>query len=150
MKRSRMALLSFVAAAGLLIPATAHAAAGGTTAHPSVAAADSVTPFSGLAYGASTLTGQIIWSDRGVQIGATLKAVSNAKSAEFLGSNGNLTCFFDEPRSISAGKSLGIGFPKHCAQAGGFGEVDVFLENGAGDQTLHWDLCTRSKCTLEP
>jgi hypothetical protein len=148
-RATRLALSVSVAALLALVAALPAAAAvpGATADRGAAPAADVTTPLVGLQFGASSLTGQIIWSNRSVQIGATLKAVSAAKQAEFGGFNGG-DCVFDETRFAAAGTSRGIGFTETCDQAGGFGEIDVFLEDGTGTNALHEDVCFRTGCML--
>jgi len=110
-------------------------ALGSSPANATTTAPDAITATSDfhLEYGASILDGTITWFNRSLHIGGSVKAVSGSKQGEFIGYNGNVSCIFDETRTTAAGTTRGFGFDETCDLRGGFSEVDIYLNDGAGN-----------------
>ncbi|WP_431977225.1 hypothetical protein [Micromonospora haikouensis] len=89
-------------------------------------AASSTQPFS-IPYGASITEGTVTFYNRSLDISGYVKAVSASRTVEFIGYNGNLSCYFDETRTASAGTTRTFGFGETCDVAGGFAAVDVYF-----------------------
>ncbi|MFI6160779.1 hypothetical protein ACIA59_12620 [Micromonospora haikouensis] len=89
-------------------------------------AESSTQPFS-ITYGASITEGTVTFYNRSLDISGYVKAVSASRTVEFVGYNGNLSCYFDETRTASAGTTRTFGFGETCDVAGGFAAVDVYF-----------------------
>ncbi|EEP71325.1 hypothetical protein MCAG_01652 [Micromonospora sp. ATCC 39149] len=89
--------------------------------------ADSTTQTFRIPYGASIAEGTITFYNRSLNITGYVKAVSASRTVEFIGYNGNLSCYFDETRTASAGTTRTYGFDETCDVAGGFYAVDVYF-----------------------
>jgi hypothetical protein len=106
-------------------PAQAAPSAGAPVARVSLAASSS--QHFHLEFGASVTDGDISFSNRSVTISGTVKAVSGSRTVQFVGYNGNLSCYFSTTRTASAGTTTPFGFTQSCNVAGGFTEVDVYF-----------------------
>ncbi|MGY3520625.1 hypothetical protein ACVMYR_30470 [Micromonospora sp. PTRAS2] len=89
-------------------------------------AASSTQPFR-ITYGASITEGTVTFYNRSLDISGYVKAVSASRTVEFIGYNGDLSCYFDETRTASAGTTRTFGFGETCDVAGGFAAVDVYF-----------------------
>ncbi|MEU8052372.1 hypothetical protein [Micromonospora haikouensis] len=89
-------------------------------------AASSTQPFR-ITYGASITEGTVTFYNRSLDISGYVKAVSVSRTVEFIGYNGDLSCYFDETRTASAGTTRTFGFGETCDVAGGFAAVDVYF-----------------------
>lgn len=129
-------LAGALAATAALVTATAtpaQAAAPAQAAVPTrvhvvtIRVADSTTQPFRLTYGASITEGTVTFYNRSLDISGYVKAVSASRTVEFIGYNGNLSCYFDETRTASAGTTRTFGFGETCDVAGGFTTVDVYF-----------------------
>ncbi len=116
-----------VALAGLAVASPAQAAAPATSALPVLAVTAASPQHFHLEYGASVTDGDITFFNRSLHISGFVKAVSASRTVEFIGYNGNFTCFFDETRTASAGTTRGFGFDETCDVPGGFSQVDIYF-----------------------
>ncbi|MFI6762292.1 hypothetical protein ACIBF5_24475 [Micromonospora sp. NPDC050417] len=133
-RRNAGRLLTALAAAATLTAGTLAQAEAPAQAAPqtyvrvaTVSAVDSTTQPFRITYGASITEGDIIFYNRSLQIGGYVKAVSDSRTVLFVGYNENGSCYFEEPRTASAGTTKTFGFEKTCDVAGGFLAVDVYF-----------------------
>ncbi|MDG4815041.1 hypothetical protein O7628_05915 [Micromonospora sp. WMMD956] len=123
-------LVGTLAAAAVLTTAMATPAQATAPARIHVATirvADSTTQPFRITYGASITEGTVTFYNRSLDISGYVKAVSASRTVEFIGYNGNLSCYFDETRTASAGTTRTFGFSETCDVAGGFTAVDVYF-----------------------
>jgi hypothetical protein len=118
-------------------------------ASPAVAAAYPETHYS-LSYGGGeyTLKGNLIWYNRSVQVGASLKAgEGNCATAQYTFVHNN-SAVSVVSRSACA-ETVGHGFSRQYDYPGGITEVDIalFQSNGSGSSLVDTSICDRSGCS---